>query len=77
MVAVPNCLVHSLLPVESYFAKNASLEPALVPSKLPNVNPVIYTLLFESIATPRARSSTLVPNCLVQSRMYGSDIFIQ
>ena len=66
---MPNCSVHWSVPAESYFAKNTSYNPALVPFKLPAVYPVIYTLLFESTATPRAVSRTDVPNCFVHSNV--------
>ena len=66
---VPNCLVHTNVPKESYFAKNASSDPAFEPLKAPLVVPVIYTLLFESIATPRAMSEADVPNCFVHTNV--------
>ena len=65
----PNCFVHTNVPAESYFAKNASTDPEFGPSKLPYVYPVIYTLLSESIATLLPRSSVYVPNCFVQTNV--------
>ena len=53
----------------AYFAKNASLVPAVgvvvAKGKVPPVYPVIYTLLFRSIATPQPSSSKVDPNCFV------------
>ena len=81
VVAVPNCCVHSLVPsLLSYFVKKASqlVLPPAVPSNSPLVYPVIYTLLSESVDTPRATSDDVVavPNCFVHLKVPSLPYFV-
>ena len=62
LVDVPNCFVHCSSPAELNLRTNASMLPALVPSRLPAVDPATNMLPSASVATSFDASNAVVPN---------------